>query len=275
MADSTRLAKALAGLREAFEPKVPVHIARVVGDAPSGDENYCEVDILRPDFSIGERREVIKGNMTVWPTVIVRVAEQRVKHGPGELAIVGVNGGSYAGSGYPPPDIETALHGGTHGFNRIDEINNLHYYQLYPLRIQPTDPISTSMTVVRGVYFAESAFRKLDTDTNVDYSGSWPSDGYYRYVTTTIDRDGNINLTDGSEVADPDLGDIPLPPSGEYLCGAVKIGSFMTALTRYQVVDLRHLNGITDINYTLVNELIAVAVANVMYQLDQHQIGGP
>lgn len=271
--DNTKLRRAIQRLGTQFESRVPVHRARVVGDPPSGNPHMVEVDILRPDGSVGERREVIKGNKRIWPGALIRVAEMRVLYGPGQLAMATSDLISYSGSA--PPDVDTPLHGESHGYNRIDEVPNLHPYQMYPLRVQPTDPISMSVDVLKGLYFCNSEYHRLDTKATVDLTAYKPAAGFYRYVTLSLDEDGDVTVTSGSQVVTPTPEDIPLAPANEYTLSAVLIGSFVAAITRYVIEPLQHLNGIADSRLDIINKLIANAVNDVMFQLDQHIIGGP
>lgn len=232
--DNSRLAQALSRVADAFEPKSSVRLARYVEESDT-NPGYHVVDVLNPDNTLGERMEVV-GSTRAWAGKIVRIGFDRKRFGEGEWAILATDTNSYTVQGVAPP-TDVTLHGEDHGYNQSDETSNLHPWQLYPLRVQPTDPVSLSIEVALGVYRAATGWDVIATITT-DLTANVPGSNR-RYVLISIDNTGSVTATNGSAVASPGISDIPEPPDGDRPLGAVLLVAGDTSIPRDRIVDLR------------------------------------
>lgn len=266
----SKLDLALAELFNHFEVAVPVHYARVIGD---GDEaGTCKVRMLRPDFSNGEIRDVILGRNRVYPGVVVRVAEDRVTYGPGKLAIVGADFTVYQAGGTTPPAM-LELHGNDHGYNQVDEINNLHPWQMYPLRVQPYSGLTVQ--ILSGTYIAGGSYRELAAATTLDMTPYLPAAGNWVQHTLSIDADHNVNVTQGTPAGSVGVTDIPFAPDGEWTLSAIRMASWYTGITRYDIIPLQHLHAIAEVFISsIINEALSAVVAEIEMRLSTHIQGG-
>lgn len=268
--DYSRLDLALSELLNHFEVAVPVSYARVIGD---GDRaGYCKVRMLRPDFSNGEIRDVILGRNRVYPGVVVRVAEDRVTYGPGELAIVGADFTVYQAGGVQMPSM-LELHGVDHGYTRVDEVNNLHPWQMQPLRVQPYAGLTVS--ILAGIYIADNSYRQLAATTTLDMTPYLPAAGNYVWNTLSIDKDQDVNVTQGVAAGSVTIEDIPFAPEGEWTLSAIRMASWQTEITRNDIRPLQHLHAIAEVSITnIINEALAAIVAEIEMRLSTHIQGG-
>jgi hypothetical protein len=234
--DLTGLISSLRRWRDNFEPVDPVYVARYVSDQGDG---WHLVDVLRPDGSIGEQREV-RGNVRAWPGLHVRLSYDRKRWGPDELVIVSSDSTGY-GSSSAPSSLE--LHGADHGMGEIDQIPNLHSFQMWPLRVQPYSGMTVQ--ILPGIFFAEGVYRELETAQTLDLTAHVPATaGWWRFVTISINASETINATDGDEGATLTGDDIPNPPAGYQALCAVRLHSADTTLSQDRFrMDLRYLGG--------------------------------
>jgi len=236
MTDPSRLRKALQRWLGQMEPADPVYLAQYVEESTT-NPGYHVVDVLRPDGTVGERREA-RGRCRAWAGVIVRLSVDRKKFGPDELVIIGADEGGY-GTAAAPSMLE--IHGPDHGFLQPDEIPNLHPLQIYPDRCQPKTGLE--VRVLPGLYFADHSYQRLPAAMDVDLTASVPGVPGRRYVTLSLDAAENINTTDGTIKPAIDAGDIPLAPTGECPIAAVWLQFGDIEITRDRIEDLRYLAG--------------------------------
>jgi hypothetical protein len=261
---------AISELFNKFEIAVPVHYARVIGDGDSA--GHCKVKMLRPDFSEGEIRDVILGRNRVYPGVVVRVAEDRVTYGPGKLAIVGADFTVYQAGGTNPPAM-LELHGSDHGHGQVDEISNLHQWQFYPLRVQPYSGLTVE--ILSGIYIADASYRELAAPTTLDMTPYLPAAGNWIFNTLSIDGSGSINVTQGTPAGSVGVTDIPFAPDGEWTLSAIRMASWYTGITRYDIIPLQHLHAIAEVFISsIINEALSAVVAEIEMRLSTHIQGG-
>jgi len=236
MADTTRLTQALQKRDAGFERADPVYLGYYVA-ASTVNPGYHVVDVLRPDGSLGERREA-RGKVRPWPGVIVRLTVHRKEFGPDELVIVGIDPTSYTIAGSAPPCM-LELHGFDHGFLQMDEIPNLHPLQLYPVRAQVVDGTLT-VRILPGLYWADGAYRRLELAIDTDLTGYVPAVNR-RYTSLSLDADKNVNVTAGSVKNVLTAADIPAPPATDFRVAAVSLAAGDTEITRERLEDLRYV----------------------------------
>lgn len=269
--DTSELERGFNLLFDSFERKDPVFYGRMVGESSKGDR-YVTVDMLNPNLGTGVRRDVRRGKAFIWPGVVVRMAVDRKKFGPDDLAVVAVNEDTY--SGYNIPSL-LEPHGPSHSFKAHDEVPNLHPYQFFPVSARPYSGLTVE--IQPGTYFADDAFRDLVDAKQVDFTGNLPAAGNYHFVTLSLQADNTATLTNGTARASGlTAEDIALPPEGEFLVCAIKLASFTTTITRDLIEPLWHLTAATigGIDTTYLNKLIASAVGSVEHVLSHHMIEG-
>jgi len=136
-------------------------------------------------------------------------------------------------------------HGLTHRFFETDPVW-VELRQFMPLRVGPAASGGMSVTVYRGVINTGGTWAEVPTST-IDLTASIPAtSGYSRWVLVSIDRDGDIITTDGSDVVSTaiTLSDMPAVPTGAVLVlAAVRLYNGQTyiaeAKTNTDILDLR------------------------------------
>jgi len=234
MADTTRLTQAIQKQAAGFERADPVYLGYYVA-ASTINPGYHVVDVLRPDGTLGERREA-RGKVRPWPGVIVRLTVQRKEFGPDELVIIGVDATSYTIAGTAPPCM-LELHGADHGFLQVDEIPNLHTLQVYPVRAQVVDGTLT-VRILPGLYWADGAYRRLTLAIDTDLTAYVPAVNR-RYTSLSLDKDCGVNVTAGPVKNVLTAADIPAPPATDFRVAAVSLAAGDTEVTRERLEDLR------------------------------------
>lgn len=239
--DASRLKSALRRFDLRYEARDAVYLVLYVEEV---NDTTHTVDFLTPAGERGVRRNV-RGRVVPWPGAQMRVSKDRKAWGPDEWVIIGPDETGYGGS-TPAPDVGLPLHGDTHAFEGLDQIWNLHTFQLYPVRAQANTPADLNASIQPGLYYAGGAYGQIDIVTLENLAAYVAALAVFerQFLVLSIDGTGTINVTEGT----PKVGmllpsDIPAPPTDEYIICAVDIRNGDTALAHERFyADLRFIS---------------------------------
>ncbi len=136
------------------------------------------------------------------------------------------------GNPAPPTSGYLETHAATHEWraDADDQLQWLHTFQFYPLRVQP-HTTAQHVLVQAGVYYADAAYRWLRNSVDVDLSAYYPETGY-KWVLLYINAAGNIGVVDNGAT---DVVDLEEAPASTYALAAVRLRSGLSirTLVRY------------------------------------------
>jgi len=146
--------------------------------------------------------------------------------------------GNAAGNTPPPTSGALETHALTHSWSEQadDQLQWLHTFQIFPLRMQPSET-AQHVIIQAGAYYAEGAYRWLVSSIDLDLSTYYPTSGH-KWVLIYLDGDGAAGVVDDGATTFTALNE---PPSGTYAIGAAKLTFGAGISWMEDIVDLRFM----------------------------------
>ncbi len=198
----------------------------------AGRPGYYYVRVEKPGgYEVG----IFPGRVRALKNLPVRLETHPIT---GIQYIVGLDDETIAYGGTAPSSIPAMeRHALTHGWGGDDMLMWLHTAQVFPLRCQPHESISTSVVIQAGTYFSEGLFCALAAPLAVSLVAYIPSNGY-KYVLLYLNAAGAAGIVDNGAQR---LSELNPAPSGTYWVAALRLAAG-TAIGWQSIIDLRFMN---------------------------------